>query len=247
MQPGALFSSSPLALTAVGDSITLTVVFTDTSGLLTQSGLLGFGLYNSGQNLPVASGLNGTAVNNLATANTGSAQLWSGYVGQVAFTCANSRIMNRFVQGVEGNNAQDVTGSGSTSATGSSFASPAGATVGAQNVNGVTLTAGQQYTEVLTIGLDGSGNQVVTNWVYAGNGTGGSLLTQFGGITTGSTLTTNSFDALAIGWRATANTTATTIDINNIQVDYSPVPEPATFALAGLGILGLVIGRRSRS
>ena len=53
----ALFATNQVALTQPGDFIELTVVFTNTSGLLTVAGQLGFGLYNSGQVKPIASGL----------------------------------------------------------------------------------------------------------------------------------------------------------------------------------------------
>src|SRR6478609_3130170 len=42
----ALITSSPLALVQVGDFVRLTVTFTNTAGLLTANGALGFGLYN---------------------------------------------------------------------------------------------------------------------------------------------------------------------------------------------------------
>lgn len=48
----ALFSASPVVLATVGDSIELTVTFTNSSGLFAQGGHLGFGLYNSGGTAP---------------------------------------------------------------------------------------------------------------------------------------------------------------------------------------------------
>jgi hypothetical protein len=54
----ALFATNSVALTQPGDYIQLTVVFTNTAGLLTGGGALGFGLYNSGQIKPVPSGTN---------------------------------------------------------------------------------------------------------------------------------------------------------------------------------------------
>src|SRR5262249_14368961 len=55
IQAQAQFSSSPVTLAAVGDTLFVTVTFTNTSGLLTQAGTFGLGLYRSGTNSPVAS------------------------------------------------------------------------------------------------------------------------------------------------------------------------------------------------
>jgi hypothetical protein len=63
----------------------------------------------------------------------------------------------------------------------------------------------------------------ITNSLYAGAGTNGVLLSQFGGIASGSTFLTNGFDALAIGWRETGNQ-ATTININKITVNAALAP-----------------------
>jgi hypothetical protein len=234
----AIFYNIPLTLYAPGDGISLTVVFTDTAGILTQNGNFDFGLYNSGQNTPVPGGADGVATSAMPGYSFPFAQNWVGYVAQTAFTGSNSRIMTRPAQTITTANQQDVVTSGSGS---SSYAGSL--TVGSQNIGGITLSAGTQYTAVLSIVVDGSGNQAITNSIYLGNGTGGTLLTQFGGITTAGTFQTNSIDALAIGWRATANMTASAIDVNQIIVDI-PVPEPTIFALAGLGILGFTMASR---
>ena len=213
----ALFAGSPVTLTTVGDTLSLVVTFTNTSGLLTQSGAMGFGLYRAGTNNPVPGGLNGTATGAYATNATGNAQTWAGYVGQLAFTGGSSQIMTRLPQTGTTNNNQDVLTSGSGS---SSYIHPAGATVGtASAAAAVTLVAGNPYTETLAITLTASNTLAITNTLYSGTNTSGAVLSQFGGVASGATFVTNSFDALAIGWRVTANTTATAIDINQIAVN----------------------------
>src|SRR5690349_132579 len=67
----ALFTNSPIALVVEGDYVEMTITFTNTSGLLTGAGFLGFGLYNSGHVFPVSGGLNGTAVNSQTANATG--------------------------------------------------------------------------------------------------------------------------------------------------------------------------------
>jgi polygalacturonase len=214
----ALFAPSPVTLATVGDSVSLTVTFTNTSGLLTQSGAMGFGLYNSGQNYSVPGGLNGTATTGSSGNAIGNAQTWAGYVGQIAFTGGNCQVMTRPAQtvGTLYNNDQDLVTSGSGS---SSYNFPSGTTVGvASSAPSVTLAAGNPCTEVLTITLTATNTLAITNTLYSGAGTNGVLLSRFGGVSSGATYLTNSFDALAVGWRATATNSATAIDINNIAV-----------------------------
>jgi polygalacturonase len=215
----ALFAASPVTLATVGDSVSLVVTFTNTSGLLTQAGAMGFGLYNSGQNYPVPGGLNGTATTSSTDHNSGNAQPWVGYVGQLGFTGSSSRIMTRPAQTFVtlSNNCQDVVTSGSGS---SSYNYPSGDTVGLASTSpSLTLVAGNPYTEVLTITLTAADTLAITNTLYDGTDTNSALLSQLGGVASGSTFLANSFDSLAIGWRTTASTSATTIDINQIAVN----------------------------
>ena len=83
----ALFANSPVKLSSVGDQIEMTVIFTDTAGLLTTAGTMGFGLYNSGQIPPIPGGLNGTLSFSNSVSATGGAQNWQGYASQIAFDC----------------------------------------------------------------------------------------------------------------------------------------------------------------
>ncbi len=218
IQAQAQFAASPVAVTNLGDTLTLSATFTDTSGILTQSGTLGFGLYESGGSTPVPGGLNSTATTNSSSSASIGTQMWAGYVGQIAFTGGNSGIATRPAQtmGTLFNNDQDLVTSGSGS---SSYNNPSGTTVvTATSGQSVTLNAGSIYTETLTITLVASNTLAITNTLYSGSDTNGAVLSQFGGVASGSTFLTNSFDALAIGWRATANTSPTTIDISQIAV-----------------------------
>ncbi len=211
----ALFTNAPITLTNVGDTLSLLVTFINTSGLLTQSGTLGFGLYHSGQNQPVPGGMNSTVTTSLSDKATGNVQPWTGYVSQVAFTGGNSQILTRPPQTGAANNNQELVTTGSSS----SFANPTGTTIGtASTAPSVTLVAGSPYTDLLTVTLTAPNTLTITNRLYAGTSTNGTLLSQFGGLASGTTYLTNAFDALAIGWRATSTTSATTIDVNQITV-----------------------------
>jgi len=226
----ALFTNAPAALTIVGDSISLIVTFTDTSGILAQSGWLGFGLYNSGGNSPVAGGINGTLANNDHT--NGNAQPWQGFVGQISFTGGNSRIMTRDPQTGTANNNQELVTSGS----GSSYANPIAATVDSQNIAGVPLTPGARYTEVLNVTMVGTNLLAITNSLYLGADTNGTLITEFGGQSVGllvppvgvGPLPIVDFDSFAIGWRDTGNSAGTIMDINQIKIAYSFTPPLST-------------------
>jgi polygalacturonase len=206
----ALFASSPVKLASVGDTLALTVTFTNSAGLLTGSGALGFGLYRSGGNFPVPGGMNGNETGVASPNATGNAQTWLGYFGQLAFTGASSQILTRPPQTGANNNNQDLITTGGSP----SFNSPAGSTVGsASAAPSLTLTAGSPYTEVLSFKLTAANTIAITNSFFAGTDTNGTLLSRFGGVASGATFLTNSFDALAVGWRETGNQ-PTTMDIN---------------------------------
>jgi polygalacturonase len=223
----ALFTNTPVTLAIPGDNLLLTVTFTNTSGLLTQSEAMGFGLYHSGGNYPVPGGLNATLATSDSGNATGNAQTWMGYAGQIAFSGGSSQIMTRSPQTGTDNNNQDLVTTGSSS----SYSNPAAATVGVQSPAGaVTLVTGNPYTEVLAITLTATNTLGITNYLYSGTNTNGIPIAQFGGVASGSTFLTNTFDALAVGWRATANTYATAIDINQITVNATlNLAPPANF------------------
>jgi len=225
----ALFATNAIALSQIGDYIQLTVVFTNTSGLLTQSSSLGFGLYNSGQVKPVAGGLNGTATTSSSTASTGGAQLWQGYVAQLSYTGGSLQFLTRAAQTVPtlANNDQDLVTSGSSS---SSYRNPAATGFGGV-ASALTLTTAATYTEVLTITMNNVNSLAITNTLYAGPNTSATVVTNFGSIATNTTYLTSGFDGLAVGWRATAATAATTMDISSIVVSGQvsvPIPPVIT-------------------
>lgn len=220
IQAQALFTNSPVALVLPGDYIQLTVVFTNTSGLLTAAGQLGFGLYNSGQVKPVAGGIN----NSSPATFTGFAQGWVGYCADINFTGASSRLMTRPAQSGTTIANQDLF----TFGTSSSYAS--GATIGSTTAN-ATLTAGSVYTEVLTITLNDVNSLAITNVLYAGPNTGGTVVTNFGSVATNTTFLTSGFDALVIGYCGRGNTGGNPLfDVSSVQVagSVSTITTPPT-------------------
>ena len=229
----ALFTTTPVALGTVGDYIRLSVTFTNT-GLLTTNCLLGFGLYNGSQVPPIAGGMNGTAVNSGLDHPTGGVQNWQGYWGQTSFTNTSSRIVLRLPQtaGTDNRN-QNLTSTGSGTL---SYGTPAGATIGTAVTAGasVVLTNGNVYTAVLIIQLTDVSTLAITNTIYDGANTNGTVLSQYGASASGASYTGDVFDGLAIGWRTGANdTVGTAMDISSILVDGSVtvVSAPPTITL----------------
>jgi fibronectin type 3 domain-containing protein len=222
----ALFASSPVTLATIGDTVSLSVTFTNTVGLFAQTNYMGFGLYNSGQNGPVPGGLNGTATSGTVnTSNaTGNAQNWVGYVGQLNFTNASSLILTRVAQNGTANNNQELLTTGSSA----SYNNPPGSAVGAPSgAASIVLPTNSLYTAILTITLKANNTLAITNSLYSGADDSGTLLSQFGAVASGSAYLTNRFDALAIGWRAAIATGPTMIDINNISVTAGVGPSVA--------------------
>ena len=228
----SLFASNAVTLVAPGtDYIQLTIVFTNTSGGLLTVGqsYLGFGLYNTGNgtNYPFPGGLNGTATTSSSTATTANAATWQGYFAQVAYSGSSSVILTRPVQNGPDNNNQDLVTSGSGS---ESFSKPAGADVGSTVTSSLILGTNVPYTEVLTIMLNAPGSEAITNSLYAGSSATGTPLTQFGGVATNTTLISQAFNAMAMGWYQKVNTHSNMVDIASITVSgyATPVNGPPT-------------------
>ncbi|HEV2453978.1 MAG TPA: immunoglobulin domain-containing protein, partial [Verrucomicrobiae bacterium] len=229
----ALFSTNGVNLVAPGtDYIQLTIVFTNTSGgLLTAGqGFLGFGLYNSGNALdyPVPGGLNGTASTSSSTSATGNAANWQGYFAQLAYSGSSSAILTRPAQNGAANNDQDLL---TTSSTTYSFSHPTGSDVGSTVSSTLILGTNVPYTEVLTIALNAQNSETITNSLYAGTSATGAPLMQFGGVATNSTLITQGFNALAMGWYQKNNTHPNLVDISSITVSGYATPVTAPPAI----------------
>ena len=222
-----------------GDSIQLAVTFTNTAGILTQSGTWSFGLYNSGGVGPVAGGLNNTMASSSTTAAAGNAQNWLGYAAEIGFTGATSEFFDRKAQTAgTANNDQDLLTTGSSA----SYSSPAAAAVGTPSTSpSVALTTGAQYTEVLTFTLTYAFALQLGSQLYTGADTNGTLLSTMTAITGTPPLTT-SFDALAFGWRATGNTasqmTVSSIIVTGPQTPVSVAP-PVLAAMLSTSTLTL--------
>jgi len=223
----ALFSATPIALTNTGDWLELTVTFLNASGLFAQAGHVGLGLYNSGGTAPIAGGMNSTAVVG-TTGVTGGAQGWRGYVARLAYSGGTHRIATRPAQTSTTGNNQDLITEGSSSQ------SYTGAVNLASSSSTLMQSAGSQLTETLRYTLTALGTLLIESRLYLGADTNGTLLVSQSAPASGATFLTNSFDALALGWRATANTLATLMDVQSITVTTSLPTESPSDLVAGL-------------
>jgi hypothetical protein len=245
----ALFTTSPISLSAVGDSITLNVTFAATSGILVgSSSFIAGGLYNSGGIAPISGGnlANGGTSSNLVTYASGGAQNWLGYVGRINGT-GNSLIATRPAQTAAGglnNTVQDLIGN-SFSASGG-YNNPAGASLHSKSstAGALATTDSFQYTLSYTLGATGltiadSLTDLTTTASLFSDSTTAS----------GANEIATTFDGFAFGDRAATAGAANTVDISNINItsNVQPVPEPTSIALlSGGAILGLLM-RRKRS
>jgi hypothetical protein len=247
MECAAVFTSTPVNLQTTGDYIDFILEFTDTANLTipaTQN-QLGIGLFNSYGTAPLANNLITGATNTTG----GGVQNWTGYSSDL------------FSKGASGSTSAKILNRGSQTATVGNqdllFSDTAADTYngvkGSSLINGTAtatavLTNGVAYTEDFRVTLTGSGQLTVTNTLYLGSGTGGTVLFTYGGYSNSVPSTT--FDSLAFGWLEKVNTAPTTQDVSLVEISDSiaVVPEPSTWMLLAAGLammVGLVRGRRS--
>ena len=200
----ALFTTNPVVMVAPGDYVDMDIVFTNSAGTLwtgTASPVWA-GLYNSGAapgmtNPPVAGALANAGLNTTSGSAyaSGNCQLWAGYLGQF-YNGAGSRIVTRPVQDGSGSASanQELLGNG---VSGGTFNNPPG-TVLATSPSQTFPTNGV-FTLDFQIWLDpaGSGDLIISNTLYSGVGTGGSVL--IANVTTNSSPIASAFDGLAFG------------------------------------------------
>jgi hypothetical protein len=242
----AQFVNAPITMATIGDSITLTLVFTDTANIMTAgntSALLAIGLYNSGGTMP----LQGPGLVGGGAFATGGAAGYLGYIGRV-YANGNQNYITRPVQ-TGGSNSSDQDLLFNNASNGNSFNSPTGSFIGGTTLTTERfLTQGNQYGIVYQLQLaSGAVNISESMYNYDGSGNQGSEIWGTSVTASGATLVTTNIDSLAFGYRRSQSPSGTsTMTINSILVTDSitPVPEASVFALSGFGLLALGMVRR---
>jgi hypothetical protein len=228
----ALFTSTPVTLSTVGDYVDFQLTFNNTSNTLTGTGGLYLGLYNSHDSAPLLN------LSNYGTVTqAGGASGWTGTVGAFAPSGSSNKIWDRPAQtNVTGGANQELLGNGISG--GATYDYPKGVTLtGASAASTLNLINGSTYTMDFTIWLTASGF-AVTNSIYSGAGTGGTLLGQVAG--TSNSVASLSFDGMAFGWYEKVSAgTASAMDVDSIAIRTDVIPEPSTImlVLAGFGLL----------
>ena len=197
----ALFTSNAVSLVQAGDYIEMQVVFTNTGGTLFAGGAsssMAIGLYNSNNEKPVSGGalINGGLSTTVGSAYaTGNCADWQGYVACLSSN-GTSRIYTR-PQQTGANTAsanQDLLGDNLGSG---AFNNPRAATLVTGPAAGIALTANGQYTEIFRISLVDASTMTMSNALFSGADTSGTMLySQMVASTTN--ILTISFDGLGI-------------------------------------------------
>jgi hypothetical protein len=239
----ALFTSTPVTLVNPNDYIEMKVTFVNTQGISSATSMqLDFGLFNSGGSAPKNTLNNSGLSTGTTTDATGGAQNWKGYTVQLLTGTTSSKFLYRPPQTGPDNTNQDALLNNASSS--QAYHNPVGSQIGSSSTAAnITLTPGTTptYTEDLKLTLASattyslsstltdSNNNTVSTFV-ASNATPAALI--------------NSWDALGIGWRITGTTTASQMDISEIQIITNAVPEASSFLLVGLVCGGGLFARR---
>lgn len=219
----ALFAGTPVQLVNVGDSINLTVSFTNSAGTLLAGGngsVIDVGLYNSGGTAPVAGALNSGGLGSATTYVSGNCQNWQGYVAQINYNGQSSSVYTRPMQiGASPNNGvQDLLFSGAGTGL---YKFPTGTQIGSTLTSAATLTSGAKYTLSFTALLSAPGTITIINNLYTGGDTSGTLISAQTNTTSGGTTYTNYanlYDGLAIGIANKGTGMNPQMDISQITV-----------------------------
>jgi len=242
LEAAAIFTSTPVVLQNTGDYIDFILEFTDTANLTPSNtqNELGIGLFNSGGVSPITTNM-GTF-----TATSGGVQGWTGYNSQIYGSGGTSSKMNQRAAQAVSAGSQDLLFNDVASST---YDNPKGSNlVNGASASTLALTNGAQYTEDFRITLTGASQIAVTNTLFAGLGTGGTVEYAYGGLSNVLPATVE-FDSLAFGFLEKSSLVQTQdtslIEITTGNIDN--IPEPSTWMLLASGfamIVGLVARRR---
>jgi hypothetical protein len=217
----ALFASTPVQLANVGDSINMTISFTNSAGTLLAGGsgsVIDVGLYYSGGTPPLAGSLNAAGLSSSATYASGGCQSWQGYVASINYYGNNSSVYTRPVQTGATSANQDLLFSGAGTGL---FTAPKGTQIGSTLTSAVTLSSGAKYTLSFTILLSAANTVTIINNLYTGGDTSSTLISAQTNTTSGGTTYTNFsnlYDGLSIGFANKGTSYNPQMDISRLTI-----------------------------
>jgi fibronectin-binding autotransporter adhesin len=232
----AVFSSTPVALTSLGDAINFRYTFINTSNILSGTGMtngssfLWTGLYGTGSAaLPPLTTLANSALNNTGTTGnvTGGVQDWRGFVQRISGPGGTTQSLTRPAQSGTTSANQDLV---ANNVGGGAFNSPTGTTLTATgSTQGLAsqLVVGGTYTMDYTLTLVDSSTLSVRSFLYDGSGTTGAVLVSQTRLASGTNLLTTQFSGLAFGVRYSGSSAGPiTMDVTSISIQATNAPPP---------------------
>lgn len=217
---------TPQTLSGAGQFVTFTASFNSPS--LTTSGSAGsilFALDNSGGNIfsPAPGPYNPTLTTGPTAAVTG------GYLGMLGLNSTPKTSSKLYARTAAGTN--DL-----------SYYQQAGPdTALASGASSVNLNTGDNFKVIFTVENIGGGQDTITGQLY--DATTSTAMDTY--TTTTSVVPTSTFDTFDIGVYTGSEASGYNINLTDLNVIAS-VPEPSTFALAGLGLGAVSFLRRLR-
>ena len=179
------------------------------------SATLALGLFNSGGSAPDTNMFNNGLVSTTTTEAIGHAQNWLWLSLQSCLWCRHCQrhfCYHEPAGSKSGNNLNQSVING--------FTGNVNLGQNAQNI--APLTIGSQYTEEFKITLQANGTLAMTNMLYAGVGTGGTILATNIASASGANILRTNFDAHCIGGNRTgAATNPTTNYINKFILTFT--------------------------
>jgi hypothetical protein len=218
---------TPQTLSSVGSYVTFTASFNSPS--LTTSGSAGsilFALDNAGGNVlsPAPGPYNPTG-----TTGPTATDITGGYMGMLGLNSTPKTSSKLYAKTAGGTN-------------GLSYYQQAGPdTQLASGAASVNLNTGDNFQAIFTVKNLGGGQDQITGELY--DATTSTAMDTY--TTTTSIVPTSTFDTFDIGVYTGSESTGYNINLTDLNV-IANVPEPTTFALAGLGLGALGLVRRIR-
>ncbi len=248
VEGAARFTATPITLDTPGDYIRLTATLNGRN-----LRILAFGLYDSGAVNPyplmgdpsadiIATGGSNTAAVGIGTQN------WVGYRASVQVGGSTGDIGTRPAQVSattnRGNELLMPPGS-----TGAAHGDPAGVPIGAvpSLPSSVTLADATTYTVVYSITRSGADQLSIGYSIYTGESASGTPLYSTGATTTAAgalpSVMTDTFDAVALGFRNLDTTSIPELNITHLKIDHGVAGAPPTSAYSSWASLkGLSAG-----